>query len=46
MVKALFALDAKLVLDDSALYRYPDLEQLRDTAEEEPAEVGGSCGSA
>jgi succinyl-CoA synthetase beta subunit len=33
------ALDAKLVLDDSALYRHADLEMLRDTAEEEPAEV-------
>jgi succinyl-CoA synthetase beta subunit len=33
------ALDAKLVLDDSALYRHTDLELLRDTAEEEPAEV-------
>jgi succinyl-CoA synthetase beta subunit len=33
------ALDAKLVLDDSALYRHPDLELLRDMGEEEPAEV-------
>jgi len=36
---SIVALDAKLVLDDSALYRHPELEALRDTAEEEPAEV-------
>ena len=35
----LWALDAKLVLDDSALYRHPELEALRDVAAEEPAEV-------
>jgi succinyl-CoA synthetase beta subunit len=35
----LVALDAKIVLDDSALFRHPELEALRDLAEEEPAEV-------
>ena len=35
----LLALDAKIVLDDSALFRHPDLEALRDLAEEEPSET-------
>ena len=35
----LVALDAKIVLDDSALFRHPELEALRDPAEEEPSEV-------
>jgi succinyl-CoA synthetase beta subunit len=35
----LLALDAKIVLDDSALFRHPDLEQMRDLNEEEPSEV-------
>jgi succinyl-CoA synthetase beta subunit len=35
----LLALDAKIVLDDSALPRHPDLEAMRDLNEEEPAEV-------
>jgi succinyl-CoA synthetase beta subunit len=35
----LVALDAKIVLDDSALPRHPDLEPMRDLNEEEPAEV-------
>ena len=35
----LLALDAKIVLDDSALFRHPDLEALRDLGEEEPSEV-------
>jgi succinyl-CoA synthetase beta subunit len=33
------ALDAKIVLDDSALFRHPDLESLRDLGEEEPSEI-------
>jgi succinyl-CoA synthetase beta subunit len=33
------ALDAKIVLDDSALPRHPDLEAMRDLNEEEPSEV-------
>jgi succinyl-CoA synthetase beta subunit len=35
----LLALDAKIVLDDSALFRHPDLESLRDLGEEEPSEI-------
>ncbi|MDQ2854602.1 MAG: ADP-forming succinate--CoA ligase subunit beta [Chloroflexota bacterium] len=35
----LLALDAKMVLDDSALFRHPDLEALRDLGEEEPSEI-------
>jgi succinyl-CoA synthetase beta subunit len=34
----LLALDGKIVLDDNALYRHPDLEQLRDLDEEAPSE--------
>jgi succinyl-CoA synthetase beta subunit len=33
------ALDAKIVLDDSALFRHPELEALRDLGEEEPSET-------
>ncbi len=33
------ALDAKIVLDDNALYRHPDLEAYRDLNEEEAAEI-------
>ena len=32
------ALDAKLNFDDSALYRHPDIEALRDESEEDPKE--------
>jgi succinyl-CoA synthetase beta subunit len=35
----MIALDAKVNFDDNALFRHPDLKQLRDLAEEEPAEV-------
>ena len=35
----LLALDAKVVLDDSALFRHPDLEALRDLGEEEASEA-------
>ena len=35
----LLALDAKMVVDDSALPRHPDVEAMRDLAEEEPAEI-------
>jgi succinyl-CoA synthetase beta subunit len=35
----LVALDAKLVLDDNALYRHPELEELRDLTGEEPNEI-------
>ncbi|MBW4034449.1 MULTISPECIES: ADP-forming succinate--CoA ligase subunit beta [Acidiphilium] len=33
------ALDAKVTFDDNALYRHPDLEKLRDEAEEDPKEL-------
>jgi succinyl-CoA synthetase beta subunit len=33
------ALDAKVSFDDNALYRHPDIEQLRDEAEEDPKEL-------
>jgi len=33
------ALDAKINLDDNALYRHPDLAGMRDEAEEDPLEV-------
>ena len=36
---ALQALDAKIVLDDSGLYRHPELEAMRDLGEEEPSEI-------
>ncbi len=37
-----FALDAKLNLDDNALYRHKDLAELRDLNEEDPLEVDAS----
>ncbi len=33
------ALDAKMTFDDNALFRHPDIEALRDEAEEDPAEL-------
>ena len=36
------ALDAKLNFDDSGLYRHPDIESLRDEAEEDPKELRAS----
>jgi succinyl-CoA synthetase beta subunit len=36
------AVDAKLSLDDNALYRHPDLQAMRDLAEESPLEVEAS----
>jgi len=38
----LFALDAKINFDDNALFRHPDLKELRDTTEEDPLEVEAS----
>jgi succinyl-CoA synthetase beta subunit len=35
----LIALDAKINLDDNALYRHPDLEALRDPGQEDPREL-------
>lgn len=33
------ALDAKMTFDENALFRHPDIEKLRDEAEENPAEL-------
>ncbi|MFO8021992.1 MAG: ADP-forming succinate--CoA ligase subunit beta [Perlabentimonas sp.] len=38
----IFAADAKVNLDDNALYRHPDLVELRDLSEEDPTEVEAS----
>jgi succinyl-CoA synthetase beta subunit len=38
----LIALDAKVTFDDNALYRHPDLKDLRDLTEEDPLEVEAS----
>jgi succinyl-CoA synthetase beta subunit len=38
----LFALDAKINLDDNALFRHADLRELRDITEEDPLEVEAS----
>jgi succinyl-CoA synthetase beta subunit len=38
----LLALDAKVSFDDNALYRHPDLRELRDIGEEDPLEVEAS----
>ena len=38
----LLALDAKMNFDDNALYRHPDIKDLRDLAEEDPLEVEAS----
>jgi succinyl-CoA synthetase beta subunit len=37
-----YALDAKINLDDNALFRHPDLVELRDLNEEDPLEVEAS----
>ncbi|HVS03037.1 MAG TPA: ADP-forming succinate--CoA ligase subunit beta [Thermoanaerobaculia bacterium] len=36
------ALDAKMSFDDNALFRHPDVEEMRDLAEENPLEVEAS----
>ena len=38
----LLALDAKVTIDDNALYRHPELKELRDFDEEDPLEVEAS----
>ena len=38
----MIALDAKMNFDSNALYRHPDVEELRDEDEEDPAEVEAS----
>ena len=41
----LVALDAKMTFDSNALYRHPDIQELRDIGEEDPAEVrAGNAG--
>ncbi len=41
----MIALDAKITFDDNATFRHPDLKELRDLNEEEPAEVrAGNAG--
>ena len=35
----ILAVDCKLVFDDNALFRHPDLAEMRDTSEEDPVEV-------
>ncbi len=39
---ALIALDAKMTFDDNALYRHPDIREMRDLAEEDPLEIEAS----
>jgi succinyl-CoA synthetase beta subunit len=38
----LLALDAKMGFDDNALYRHPDIKELRDLGEENPLEIEAS----
>ena len=38
----LIALDAKMNIDDNALYRHPDIRDLRDLGEEDPLEIEAS----
>src|SRR3990172_5957862 len=40
--KEVMALDAKVSLDDNALFRHPDVKELRDLTEESPLEVEAS----
>lgn len=35
----IIAVDSKVTIDDNALYRHPDIAQMRDTTEEDPTEV-------
>ena len=39
---SILALDAKMTFDDNALYRHPDVKELRDASEEDPLEVEAS----
>ncbi len=38
----IFAADAKVTIDNNALYRHPDIEEMRDILEEDPIEVEAS----
>ncbi len=40
--EALMAVDAKISLDDNALYRHPNIQAMRDLAEEAPLEIEAS----
>ncbi len=40
--QTLVAVDGKIALDDNALYRHPDLQEMRDLAEESPLETEAS----
>lgn len=40
---ALMALDAKVTIDDNALFRHPEMESFRDITEEDPAEREASA---
>jgi succinyl-CoA synthetase beta subunit len=40
--QSMLAVDAKISLDDNALYRHPDIQQMRDLAEEAPLEIEAS----
>jgi succinyl-CoA synthetase beta subunit len=40
--EALMAVDAKISLDDNALHRHPDIQAMRDLAEEAPLEIEAS----
>ncbi len=40
---ALYALDAKMTFDDNALFRHPEIRELRDPDEEDPLEVEASA---
>jgi succinyl-CoA synthetase beta subunit len=40
--QSLLAVDAKISLDDNALYRHPDIQAMRDLAEEAPLEIEAS----
>ena len=40
--ESLMAVDAKISLDDNALYRHPNLQAMRDLAEEAPLEIEAS----
>jgi succinyl-CoA synthetase beta subunit len=38
----IYAADAKVILDDNALFRHPDYEEMRDVNEEDPTEMEAS----
>ena len=38
----LLALDAKITFDDNALFRHPDIKEMRDLSEEDPLEIEAS----